>query len=250
MSKTPSIGSFNMAISHEINMSEEDIIRWWIDQYRGAFSKKWGQMWYADVIRPLVKSIIENEKFESKYELKLLIKNDHNFKPTFYPMIIESQIGLILVISQTYISQVISMIRNIHVDFSKFFKADFSEYPEKKNDLISEFNPLVGGYSFTNIEAINALANYFKHHEEWGSNITKLRGNNKKTADIVQQMGGNLSMALWSSRNLTNCIKKLGVSSFDNLYIIPEIVDSWKLEIGNQYRDFFDNEILTITVKK
>ncbi|MFA4907069.1 MAG: hypothetical protein WC602_02235 [archaeon] len=223
-------------------MDIEKLKQYAIEHHKGAFEQKWGKMWFADVMKPIVDSIIKNEKLREEQEKKIFyhyLENDRKDTIKFYPMILELQTGLILLLCQSYISQVISMVRHIHSDLSKIFGVDFSSYPYKKMDLISNFNPKVNGTEYTEIEVIDALANYFKHHEEWGGKISSLTGNSRRTADIVSQIGADLSMALWSSRNLTICIKRIGVTSLDMIYIIPGKIDTWKQNIGNQYKDYF-----------
>ena len=89
---------------------------------------------------------------------------------------------------------------------------------------------------FTPIEAINAVANYWKHHEEWprtlepdGAWLTTVwndktaRGNQKRTIQIVRALGMSLS-GVW---NLQKAVKALGVRRCHDLTPVRRRLQAW-----------------------
>jgi hypothetical protein len=84
---------------------------------------------------------------------------------------IEDLLGCALVVSQGYITRITSRLRYLH----KCLKRDghcLSIIPGTKNipnkpDLMKACSSLVAGMDYTQIQVIDAFANYFKHHEEW-----------------------------------------------------------------------------------
>jgi hypothetical protein len=62
-----------------------------------------------------------------------------------------------------------------------------------------------GSSKFTQVEAIDHLSNYFKHHSEWRDK--KPHNSTKRTNQAVTEMRLNINRALWFSRNLSAAIK-------------------------------------------
>ena len=201
--------------------------------YKGVFTR--GETWYTSTIKSLIMSAVENEaqyNKEQKEEIYYIIKKLHDDSLEPYELIIETQIGLVLVMCQTYITRVISQVNYFYKDYEFAFKTTVSKIDSSKRALLASYGPQIKGVNYRSIEIIDALANYFKHHEEWGGNYRFLKGNEKRTAEIVSSVGGNLGLSLWYSRNLSKCTEKLGVRSMENLSLLLKIVDDWKLDIG------------------
>lgn len=202
--------------------------------YQGAFNIPWGETWYSNVIKSLVLSAVENDELRKENDDKFPNINDE-WQP--YELIIETQIGLILLLCQSYITSVISKIKKFHSDYSSLFNKELSGFSTKKQHLIKLCSKAYKDTAYTEIEALDHLANYFKHHEEWLCKPNLMKNSAKRTADAVSELGLDLHQSLWYSRNLSLAVKSLGV---DNLVQLPNlllIIDSWKEEIGKVYRD-------------
>lgn len=89
---------------------------------------------------------------------------------------------------------------------------------------------------FTPIEAINAVANYWKHHDEWartskpdGEWLTTVwkdktaRRNEKRTIQIVKELGMSPS-GVW---NLQKAVKALGVRRYHDLTPVRRRLQAW-----------------------
>ena len=208
-----------------------------MNHYRGVFTNRWGETWYSSTIRPIIEAAIENEtKYKKEANDKSLYTqrlHGKDWEP--YELIIETQIGLVLVMCQTYITTVISQIGNFYKDYEETFDKKLFKINTSKRALIANYGPRIKNSEYRSVQGIDALANYFKHHEEWGSDLISLSENEKRTAEIVSVMGARLGLALWYSRNLTKCIKKLGVDRMEDLFLLPQIVDDWKFDIGKSF---------------
>lgn len=94
------------------------------------------------------------------------------------------------------------------------------------------------GASYTAVEAINAAANYWKHHDDWrtredkkGRRLAtvwdvKLR-NEVRTVEIVADLG----MAPFAAGNLRSAAEKLGVKEFENLTPIRQDLRIWAEQV-------------------
>ena len=86
----------------------------------------------------------------------------------------ETIFGIAFVAAQTYITGTVSdmMVINEKVKLSKF-------------EMLSLGSPMVGQIS--KVHLINAIANYYKHHEEWSD--WNVEGQSKKTIEALKSCG-------------------------------------------------------------
>ena len=113
-------------------MNKKNLIK---SHYKNVFNKPWGKTWYVDVITPIVSSIIKNEQILKEQE-----KNIHklNINKEWQPieLIIETQIGLILILCQTYINSVIGKVSNLHNDYKSILNIELEDLQTKRKELI------------------------------------------------------------------------------------------------------------------
>ncbi len=85
--------------------------------------------------------------------------------------------GIAFVTAQTYITAIVS-------DANKVAK---SSIQFKKDQLLKDYSECLLGLTVTKLEFCNAMANYFKHHDEWArwSGI----GHSQKTIAILHAAG-------------------------------------------------------------
>ena len=200
------------------------------DFYANAFSSTWGETWYLDVIKPVIMSAEKNEKLYFENNKSSLLNNNE----ILYEEIIETQIGLVLILSQTYITRVIGIINNFQQDLKSLNCEKEINFENKKN-LMAKCSPKYKNTKFTYIEAIDHLANYFKHHDDWSEN--KSNAPSKRTKQAVIEMGLNIDQSLWLSRNLSNAIKGLEITKLSDLPKMMSIIDNWKNEIGILFKN-------------
>jgi|GEM_PF-5789492 len=167
-----------------------------LDFYKGAFTRNWGETWYSSTIRALVSSAIENERLcedEEKKKAYYVIQRLHEDSWEPYELIIETQIGLVLILCQTYIVKVISQVSLFYRDYEGAFDKKPKKINSSKQSLLANYGPKLRNTPYHSIEVIDALANYFKHHEEWGGDRSS-SGIKKRTAAIVSDVGGDLNL--------------------------------------------------------
>lgn len=99
------------------------------------------------------------------------------------------------------------------------------------------------GSGYTKVEIINAVANYWKHQDDWptgeevrGSRIvnvwdlTALRNSDKRTVEVVVSIG----MSPGHTGNLRTAVEALGVTRFEDLSPIRQELRSWAETVWKQ----------------
>ena len=89
----------------------------------------------------------------------------------------ESLLGIAFVMAQTYIAGTVS-------DITKFIRSGSKLTKER---LLKDYSDRVVGSAITKMELCDAIANYFKHHDEWNS--WSATGRHQKTVSILRAAG-------------------------------------------------------------
>lgn len=151
---------------------------------------------------------------------------------------IEQLLGLAFVAAQNFITTV----RTRWADLIPVCKTNFPRFksPIDPKNLLKQSPPLRTGSTYTTLEAINAVANYWKHCDEWPViekkiqsggrvkgidtwDLNSMNRNPKRTAEIALALG----MSYGSTGNLRTAAEKLGVSDYGNLSPVRKILSDW-----------------------
>ncbi len=89
----------------------------------------------------------------------------------------ENFLGIAFVTAQTYVAGSVS-------DANKIIK---SGNKLTKEQLLKDYSDRLPGSAVTKMELCDAIANYFKHHEEWASWSTP--GRHQKTVSVLRAAG-------------------------------------------------------------
>jgi hypothetical protein len=88
------------------------------------------------------------------------------------------------------------------------------------------------------VAAIDALANYFKHRDEWPNRWNELAGGQKDTATVLRDLGllGNEGGAIVRHGDFRHGFKMLlGHDQYDRLCDLKGILDSWAKDLRKEY---------------
>lgn len=136
----------------------------------------------------------------------------------------EHLLGAAFVICQAQITAVVSRAQNTrkHVLSRGGTFSAFGESKEAVRDLGARLPPPA---TATRVEMLWALANYFKHREEWPRDWSKInKPDTKKTVDVIKQAG----LSWQSSGNLRAASEYLGNSGdYAKVQSFADIVDAW-----------------------
>jgi len=139
--------------------------------------------------------------------------------------IVEGLIGCSFVVCQVYITHVVSRVQSLQ-NTAKNDSKELKTTPDSKQEIRRSFSPKVSSTNIGYVEAINALANYFKHNEEWGE-WAKQTGQEKQTISIIQPLG----LSYGSSRNLSKGLQTLG----GDLQALFHILKKWQSDLSAAY---------------
>lgn len=139
--------------------------------------------------------------------------------------LIEELIGMAFVAVQTYASRVRASAARLSRIYEK--------HHGKKlfvtgGDVLNLYSPIISGSPFTEVEGMNAVANYWKHRDEWNAGWSNLTGQQQKTADRIRAIG----LEPGHHDNLRRAAKAFGVgASFGTLEPIRVKARKWAGEI-------------------
>jgi hypothetical protein len=85
---------------------------------------------------------------------------------------------------------------------------------------------------YTEIQIIDAFANYFKHSDQWPLDWSKADGQSKDTIEIIQSVGAQPG----SSGNMRTGAEALGCPTYNNLDSLLDKITQWRDELVKQYR--------------
>jgi hypothetical protein len=128
---------------------------------------------------------------------------------------VESIYGIAYVTAQTYITGTIS-------DMSKISALEATK--ERKAEWMATAESVVNGISAINL--MNAMANYFKHNEEWDEG--KLVRNNKNTIEILDRCNINseTDFPCWTAAQ-TLCNKEM----ISDVVFLHKMLVAWRKEL-------------------
>lgn len=147
---------------------------------------------------------------------------------------IEDLLGIAFVVAQTYLTSV----RTALVRASSYLRKPLSFIGNGEgHSLYALENPIEPISGRPSIEVVNAIANYWKHHEEWQVQWPKLVDNlwesywdnskgskgTKKAIEIAHAIGMRPS----SSGNMRVAVSTLGVSKLYDLAPLRHILKNW-----------------------
>jgi hypothetical protein len=88
--------------------------------------------------------------------------------------------------------------------------------------------PTLTSSAITLIQFMDAVANYFKHRDEWDEwDWSKLTGQSKRTADVIQAGG----LKHGTTGNLRAGAAMLGNKDFVGTGIFADIIDAWSGDV-------------------
>lgn len=139
---------------------------------------------------------------------------------------VENIYGCSMVACQAYLTLIVSRVKSLH-DALRRKSMTLSTTSGRKKDIMGKFSSNPTGSAYTQIEIINALANYYKHADEWNLDWAKEQGQSAETISIIQTLG----LESGSSANLATGVKAL----CGGLKPLPPIIRDWQSKLTKAY---------------
>lgn len=150
-------------------------------------------------------------------------------------------LGIAFVACQAFINRVWNQVHDLNETCLREYGRPLPSVTSRQEVLQVEGSRLAGS-SITNIEAIYAVGNYWKHSEEWPTcgvaadgcrrfvwDTSKMQPIQKSTAEVVLEMG----LRFGSTGNLRTAARILGASDCADLGAIRRTLDSWAKQLLN-----------------
>ncbi|MCJ7706832.1 MAG: hypothetical protein MUO38_04350 [Anaerolineales bacterium] len=126
---------------------------------------------------------------------------------------IESLLGISFVVAQGYVTSVVAAAR----------KLSPADPPISKEEVLGLHNETIPGTGITRLELCDAMANYFKHHDEWPA--WNHKGPHHKTVAVLQAVGID-------QLEVTPCIRAVEMlfpsSESDELNKLYALITGWR----------------------
>lgn len=145
--------------------------------------------------------------------------------------VVESLIGAAFVASQAHITGVVSSIIRLGVQAAKD-DHPLTSSTGKREGILRIESSMIGSPAFSRIQVIDAMANFFKHHDEWTVPWSKLNKNQKPTATVVVAVGGTEG----ATGNLRKGLNALGIDA-DLLGELHNEVSTWAAAAIKRYEE-------------
>ena len=159
---------------------------------------------------------------------------------------VEELLGLAFVAAQSFITLIrteLIVVSKVHL---RYLKSPLSFAGNNGYDAF-KLAPAMVGRKCSVVETINAIANYWKHSEEWPVIVNKLGGrlreawdlptlkNKGRSAEIVSDLG----LAPNSAGNLRKAARAVGVKELDDLSPIRQTLSKWAEDVLKKARTEF-----------
>lgn len=140
----------------------------------------------------------------------------------------ENMLGTAFVVCQTHITLVVSNVKRLYDLFQKREGRTLSGLNDTKAGIISLGAKSIGSTGYTDIQIIDAFANYFKHREEWDHDWIKLKTDQqKKVRDVIVAVGAKP----YGHDNIRLGAKVLGNTDYHRVTVFVDAIDSWHRKI-------------------
>jgi hypothetical protein len=140
--------------------------------------------------------------------------------------VLESLVGTAFVVAQTHITGIVSAIIRLH----EANRSQLTICDGKRPGILHLASPQVATSGFNRIEVIEALANYFKHGDEWTAPWSALKGRSASTVKVILAIGCKAN----GTGNLCHGLKVLGIDQ-DLLGLLYREVAAWGKAVISAY---------------
>ncbi len=146
-------------------------------------------------------------------------------------MIVNDLLGCAFVAAQAYVTRVVSRTERLHQRVKRDGH-DLGTTNATKKGIIKAFSNYVPNTTYSEIQLVNAFANYFKHHDEWPPNWDNATRQSEETVRIIRSVGALET----SSDNCRKGLAALGIDGVFRVFDLAEILRRWHANLADAYR--------------
>lgn len=141
---------------------------------------------------------------------------------------VEGLLSVAFVIAQTHITQVASRALRL-LESAKDAGSPLQGVPTTRDGLLRTCSLIAKNTEFTEIQVINAFANYFKHNEEW---VGSWEGMKNKQAQSTAKVMTSAGATQGSTGTFRTGSEALGNGTYDNVGIFVGIIREWRIQLA------------------
>jgi hypothetical protein len=141
-------------------------------------------------------------------------------------------LGAAFVICQRYLTQGISEAMRLHEFVLRETQAGLTCCPNRKVEFMKAASKQLAAGGVTEVETINAFANYFKHRDEWRGAWSSFKDQSAYTAAVLIAAGAKES----STGNFRAGSRALGNSDFWKIQIFVNQLAAWRYDLAELHR--------------
>ncbi len=149
---------------------------------------------------------------------------------------IENLLGLAFVAAQVFITQVVDSCGSLHTVYKETYGHHLLGHNGNRKSVTSRDCDFVNGTRVRTVAAIDGLANYYKHRDEWRKDWeaeARLNPNSRRTIKILSDLGFDENSP-WILREAFRLIA--GGEFQDRLHFLGEVLEKWKDDLLKEYR--------------
>lgn len=166
------------------------------------------------------------------------VENDSAYQGFFLDSdleLIETHLGCAFITCQVFLTAVVSRVKALHDYHQSQGTKPLATTSGLKRDILAFGSSPVGTSGFSQIQVIDAFANYFKHRDEWSRPWSELRRQAKETAATITAVGAQEG----STGNLRRGAEAVGNTSYSDVESYGSLILAWKDAICSAYRAEF-----------
>jgi hypothetical protein len=146
---------------------------------------------------------------------------------------VENLLGTAFISCQTFITNIVSEIILIHKNHNKLNpKNKLKTTGDTRLEILSFGEKLNNNSKYTSVQIIDAVANYYKHRDEWSFNWGNLSGKSAKTAEIIMSVGASTGC----TGNLRMASRVLGNPNYIDTFEFYKIIYRWCINLHDDYK--------------
>lgn len=143
---------------------------------------------------------------------------------------VEGLLSVAFVIAQSHITQVASRAIRV-LEAAQYAGVSLQQVPQSKEGFLKTCSASVKDTGYTEVQVINAFANFFKHHEEWVGAWEKLENKQAlNTAKVIMAVGAKQG----SSAPFRTGAEAVGNGTYKNVGAFVGIIREWRKQLASK----------------
>lgn len=148
---------------------------------------------------------------------------------------IEHLLGLGFVAAQVYVTQIADSCSSLHDTYKSAHGSELLGHNGSRDSVMTRSNPMIAGTNVTSVFAVDTIANYYKHRDEWRKDWQQ-ESLNKWSRGTIETLA-TLGFGENSAWVLLHAFKLIvGHDRYEGLMELGLILERWKDDLLTTYR--------------